>query len=39
MFKLSGRAQGTTYTIQVYDSILNFNQNEIDSILLDFEPL
>jgi thiamine biosynthesis lipoprotein len=37
MFKLSGRAQGTTYTIQVYDSILNFNQNEIDSILLDFD--
>ena len=37
MFKLSGRAQGTTYTIQIYDSILNFNQNEIDSILLDFD--
>jgi thiamine biosynthesis lipoprotein len=37
MYKLRGRAQGTTYTIQVYDSELNFNQKEIDSILFDFD--
>ena len=37
LYKLSGEAQGTTYTIQVYDGHLNFEQAQIDSILSSFD--
>jgi len=37
LFKIYGEAQGTTYTIQVYDSKLKFTKQEIDSLLIDFD--
>jgi FAD:protein FMN transferase len=37
LYKLSGRSQGTTYLIQVYDKELNFNPKQIDSILTAFD--
>ena len=36
-YKLLGRSQGTTYLIQVYDKELNFNPQQIDSILAAFD--
>ena len=37
LFKLSGKSQGTTYLIQVYDDQLNFEAREIDSLLNAFD--
>ena len=37
LFKLSGKSQGTTYLIQVYDDQLNFEASEIDSLLHAFD--
>ena len=37
LFKLSGKSQGTTYLIQVYDDQLNFEAREIDSLLHAFD--
>ena len=37
MFKISGSAQGTSYSLQVFDTDLHFTQNEIDSLLDGFD--
>ena len=37
LYKLTGETQGTTYEIQVYDNKLNFEVNQIDSILNAFD--
>lgn len=37
MYRLSGSAQGTSYTLQVFDTNLNFSQKDIDSILYAFD--
>lgn len=37
LFKIYGEAQGTTYTIQVFDSNLKFTKQEIDSLLFAFD--
>ena len=37
MFKVSGSAQGTSYSLQVFDTSHHFTQNEIDSLLDDFD--
>ncbi len=37
LFKISGAAQGTTYTIQVVDSSLNVSKFQIDSLLFAFD--
>jgi thiamine biosynthesis lipoprotein len=37
LFRISGNAQGTTYTIQVVDSMLNVSKFQIDSLLFDFD--
>lgn len=36
-FELKGNAQGTTYTIIVAEETIDFTQEEIDKILLDFD--
>jgi len=37
LIKVYGEAQGTTYTIQVFDSELKFTKQEIDSLLFQFD--
>ena len=32
MFKISGSAQGTSYSLQVFDTDLHFTQNDIDKL-------
>ena len=37
LYRFRGLAQGTSYTIQVYDSVIHFDQQQIDALLLDFD--